>query len=88
MKTAADILRTVYDATKKKDGYVSLEVSPYLAHDTAGTIEEARRLWAAVGKPNLMIKVPATPEGIPAIKDAHRRGHQRQRHAALRRRGL
>jgi len=69
VKAAADILRPVYEATKKKDGYVSLEVSPYLAHDTAGTIEEARRLWAAVDKPNLMIKVPATPEGIPAIQE-------------------
>ena len=68
VKTAADILHMVYDATNKKDGYVSLEVSPYLSLDTDGTIEEARRLWSAVDKPNLMIKVPATAEGIPAIK--------------------
>jgi len=69
VQKACDIMRTVYDATKRKDGYVSLEVSPYLAHDTAGTIEEARRLWSAVGRDNLMIKVPATPEGIPAIQE-------------------
>jgi len=65
---AADALRTVYDQAKKLDGYVSLEVSPKLAHDTSGTLDEARRLWKAVAKENLMIKVPATPEGIPAIE--------------------
>ncbi|GAB4576257.1 MAG: hypothetical protein Kow0077_31830 [Anaerolineae bacterium] len=64
---AADMLRPVYDATDGLDGYVSLEVSPLLAHDTANTIAEARRLFAALGRPNIMIKVPATPEGIPAI---------------------
>ena len=64
----ADILRTVYDESKGRDGYVSLEVSPLLSHDTAGTIEEARRLWKAVSRPNLMVKVPATPEGIPAFQ--------------------
>ena len=52
----------------RADGYVSLEVSPYLAHDTAATIEDARRLWKAVGRDNLMIKVPATAEGVPAIR--------------------
>lgn len=64
---AADILRVVYDESKSRDGYVSLEVSPLLSHDTQGTIEEARRLWKAVSRPNLMVKVPATPEGMPAI---------------------
>ena len=64
---AADLLLPVYQATDKLDGYVSLEVSPELAHDTAGTLDEARRLFAALNRPNLMIKVPATPEGIPAI---------------------
>jgi transaldolase/glucose-6-phosphate isomerase len=54
--------------TKRRDGYVSLEVSPYLANDTQGTINEARRLWKSVDRPNVMIKVPATPEGIPAIR--------------------
>jgi len=68
VQLAADIMLPVYEKTKKIDGYVSLEVSPYLARDTQGTIEEARRLWKAVGKKNIMIKVPATPEGIPAIK--------------------
>ena len=65
---AADLLRPVYDQSQAADGFVSLEVSPKLAHDTPGTIAEARRLFAAVGRPNLMIKVPATPEGIPAIE--------------------
>jgi transaldolase/glucose-6-phosphate isomerase len=68
VQLAADIMRPVYDETKKRDGYVSLEVSPYLARDTQGTIEEARRLWKTVNKANVMIKVPATPEGIPAIR--------------------
>jgi transaldolase / glucose-6-phosphate isomerase len=65
---AADVLRPVYDRTNGVDGYVSLEVAPGLAHDTAGTVAEARRLWGEVGRPNLLIKVPATPEGIPAIE--------------------
>ena len=65
---AADALRPVYDQSKKQDGYVSLEVSPHLARDTDGTLDEARRLWKTVAKENLMIKVPATPEGIPAIE--------------------
>src|SRR5271155_2662370 len=60
VRLAADIMWPVYEATKKRDGYVSLEVSPYLARDTHGTIEEARRLWKAVNKANVMIKVPAT----------------------------
>ncbi len=68
IQDAADVLRKLYDATNCRDGYVSFEVSPYLAHDTQGTIEEARRLWKAVGRENLMVKVPATPEGIPAIE--------------------
>lgn len=68
IRHAADILRPVYDKTKGADGFVCLEVSPKLAHDTAKTIEEARRLWKAVGKPNVMIKVPGTKEGIPAIE--------------------
>ena len=69
IQDAADLLRPVYDETGRRDGYVSLEVSPLLAADTAGTLAEARRLWAAVGRPNLMIKVPGTPEGIPAIRE-------------------
>jgi transaldolase/glucose-6-phosphate isomerase len=68
IQMAADVLRSVYDATGGDDGYVSLEVSPHLAHDTQGTISEAKRLRAAVNRPNLMIKVPGTPEGIPAIE--------------------
>ena len=65
---AADALRPVYDATKRQDGYVSLEVSPYLAMNTEATVAEARRLWRAVGRDNLMIKVPATKAGLPAIR--------------------
>jgi transaldolase/glucose-6-phosphate isomerase len=68
IQAAADVLRPLYVATGRRDGYVSLEVSPELAHDTAGTLEEARRLWEAVGRENVMIKVPATPAGIPAIR--------------------
>lgn len=67
IQAAADILQPVYARTKRRDGYVSLEVSPHLARDTGGTLKEATRLWEAVGRDNLMIKVPATPEGIPAI---------------------
>src|SRR6202140_3537226 len=65
---AADVLRPVYDHLKGDDGFVSLEVSPYLAMDTKGTIAEAERLWSDVKRKNLMVKVPATPEGLPAIQ--------------------
>jgi transaldolase / glucose-6-phosphate isomerase len=65
---AADVLRPVYDRLKGGDGFVSLEVSPYLAMDTNGTITEARRLWKDVHRKNLMVKVPATAEGLPAIQ--------------------
>ncbi len=68
IQEAADVLRTVYDETGGRDGYVSLEVSPYLAHDTEGTVAEARRLWNTVARDNLMIKVPGTPAGVPAIE--------------------
>ena len=68
IRMAADVLRPVYDETDAADGYVSLEVSPHLAHDTQATIAEARRLRAEVDRPNVMIKVPATPEGIPAVE--------------------
>ena len=68
IRAAADVLRQVYDATGGRDGYVSLECSPYLANDTEATITEALRLWKAVDRPNLMVKVPATPAGLPAIR--------------------
>jgi transaldolase / glucose-6-phosphate isomerase len=68
IQSAADVMKAVYDQTNHRDGYVSLEVSPFLAHETAGTIEEARRLWKTVDRKNLMVKVPGTKEGIPAIK--------------------
>jgi transaldolase/glucose-6-phosphate isomerase len=67
---AADLLRPVYESSKFRDGYVSLEVSPLLAHKTQETIDEARRLWKAVERENVMIKVPGTPEGLPAIRQA------------------
>ena len=65
---AADLFRPLYDRLDGTDGFVSLEVSPHLARDTEGTMAEARRLWAAVDRPNLLIKVPGTPEGLPAIQ--------------------
>ena len=69
IQMAADVLRVVYDESGGADGYVSFEVSPHLARDTQATIKEAKRLRAAVERPNVMIKVPATPEGIPAIEE-------------------
>src|SRR4051812_24923763 len=69
IRHAADVLRPVYDRLKGEDGFVSLEVSPYLAMDTESSIAEAERLWKEVKRPNLMVKVPATPEGLPAIED-------------------
>ena len=68
IQDVADILKPIYESSGKRDGYVSLEVSPDLANDTSGTLDEARRLWGAVQRPNVMIKVPATPAGVPAIK--------------------
>jgi transaldolase len=67
IQMAADAFREVYDKTHGEDGYVSLEVSPHLAHDTKNTIIEARRLWKAVDRPNILIKVPGTKEGLPVI---------------------
>lgn len=74
IRAAADVLRPVYDETQGRDGYISLECSPYLANDTEATVGEALRLWAAVQRPNLMVKVPATPAGIPAIRQLTGRG--------------
>ena len=68
IKAAASDLRPVYDRLQGRDGYVSLEVSPYIATDTQATISEARRLWGQVGEPNLMVKVPGTTAGTPAIR--------------------
>ena len=67
---AADVFRPVYDRTKGGDGFVSIEVSPLIAHDTQETIDEAKRLFARLGRPNVMVKIPATPAGIPAIEEA------------------
>ncbi len=68
VRTACDIFRPVYDATKGHDGFVSIEVSPGSAHDSAATIAEAHRLWKTVARPNVMIKVPGTPEGAVAVR--------------------
>ena len=68
IQDVADILRPIHESSGRRDGYVSLEVSPDLANDTGGTLDEARRLWTAVSRSNVMIKVPATPAGVPAIK--------------------
>jgi transaldolase len=70
IQTVADMLHTIYETTSRQDGFVSLEVSPDLAHDTEGTLAEVRRFWKMVNRPNLMIKIPGTPEGIPAIRQA------------------
>ena len=70
IRTVADILRPIYDSANRQDGFVSLEVSPDLAHDTEGTLSEVRRFWKMVDRPNLMIKIPGTLEGIPAVLQA------------------
>lgn len=68
VQRAADLFRPLYDRMEGKDGFVSLEVNPHLAHDTRGTLAEARRLWQALARPNVLIKVPATQKGLPAIR--------------------
>jgi transaldolase len=68
VESAADEFRPLYDSTDGKDGYVSLEVNPHLAHDTDETVAEARRLWTVLNRPNVLIKVPATADGLPAIQ--------------------
>jgi transaldolase/glucose-6-phosphate isomerase len=74
VQMAADVFRPLYEESNGEHGYVSLEVSPHLAHDTEGTVEEARHLWAALDRPNVFIKVPATVEGLPAIERLVRQG--------------
>ncbi|MFM8368427.1 MAG: transaldolase, partial [Chloroflexota bacterium] len=68
IQEACDLFRPLYDESKGGDGYVSIEVSPLLARDTAGTIKQAQELWTRVNRPNLMVKIPATKEGVPAIR--------------------
>jgi transaldolase len=70
VRHVADLLRPIYDRTAGQDGFVSIEVSPYLAHDTQGTLVEVRRFWQTIVRPNLMVKIPSTPAGIPAIRQA------------------
>ena len=69
-QTVADLLRPVYERTGGQDGFVSIEVSPYLAYDTEKTLAEVRRFWLTIDRPNLMVKIPSTPAGIPAIRQA------------------
>jgi len=69
VQMACDVFRPIYEATHGADGYVSIEVSPHLAHDTAGTIADAQRLFRAVNRPNVMIKIPGTRAGVPAIEE-------------------
>ena len=71
---AAGLFKALYDHTNGEDGFISLEVSPYLAHDTKGTIEQAEKLWALVDRKNVMIKIPATKEGLPAIRTCINKG--------------
>jgi transaldolase len=70
VKRVADMLRPIYDGTDGQDGFVSIEVSPYLAQDTEATLAEVRRFWHTIDRPNLMVKIPSTPEGVPAIRQA------------------
>lgn len=70
VRAACDVFRPIYDESNGGDGFVSIEVSPRLAHDTQGTIDEAKRLWKTVDRPNLMVKIPGTPEGVPAIEQS------------------
>ena len=74
VQNAADVFRPLYEKTKGEDGYVSLEVNPHLANDTKGTIDEGRRLWLALNRPNVLIKVPATIQGLPAIRQLIKEG--------------
>src|SRR5216683_6593962 len=74
VQDACDIFKPVYAETKRRDGYVSLEVSPFLGFDTKASLSEARRLWKSIDRPNVMIKIPATPEGIPAIRQTLEEG--------------
>jgi transaldolase len=70
VRQVADLLRPIYERTNGQDGFVSIEVSPYLAHDTEGTLAEVRRFWDTIDRPNLMVKIPSTPAGVPAIRQA------------------
>ncbi len=70
VRMVADMLRPTYDQTGGQDGFVSIEVSPYLADDTEGTLAEVRRFWHTIERPNLMVKIPSTPAGVPAIRQA------------------
>jgi transaldolase len=70
VRHVADLLRPIYDRTAGQDGFVSIEVSPYLAQDTEGTLAEVRRFWDTIDRPNLMVKIPSTPAGVPAIRQA------------------
>ena len=68
VRGAADVFRPVFESTGGDDGFVSIEVGPQFARDTQGSIAEARRLWSACDRPNVMVKIPATPEGLPSVQ--------------------
>jgi transaldolase len=70
VQTVSDLLRPLYDRTNGQDGFVSIEVSPYLAHETQATLAEVRRFWQTIDRPNLMVKIPSTRAGVPAIRQA------------------
>src|SRR6266705_2621047 len=70
VRTVAVLLRPTYDRTNGQDGFVSIEVAPYLAQDTIRTLSEVRRFWKTIDRPNLMVKIPSTPAGVPAIRQA------------------
>ena len=88
VRDACDVLRAVYDRTDGRDGFVSLEVSPHLARSASASIDEARRFWQAVARPNLLIKIPGTSRGRGSRRSAAVRGHQREYHAPVRGRAL
>ena len=88
VRLACDVLRGVWDEAGGADGFVSLEVEPAFAHETDATLAQARDFWARVDRPNLMIKIPGTEEGVPGDRAGDRRRHQRQRDAAVQRRVL
>ena len=88
VQLACDVLAGVHEQSGGRDGFVSLEVAPEIAHDTERTLDMARVYWKAVDRPNLMIKIPGTPAGCAGDRAGHLRGDQRQRHAAVRRGGL
>ena len=88
IRDGCDLLRDVFDRTEGQDGYVSFELPPELAHDAAGSVEQAKVIRSRIDRPNVLIKVPGTAEGVRGVRGTDRRRCERQRHAAVRRRPL